>query len=106
MENTRVVNFLQSVQISGSSMAPTFRSGQRALFIKVRRPSKSLLGKVVLISRINSHGARDFYQVKRVTEYKDGRFYVTGDNAEASTDSREFGWLSGNEIVGRYLFKY
>ena len=87
-------------------MAPTFCSGQRALFIKVRRPSKSLLGKVVLISRINSQGARDFYQVKRVTEYKDGRFYVTGDNADASTDSREFGWLSADEIVGKMLFKF
>ena len=106
MENTRVMNFLQSVKINGSSMAPTFRSGQRALFIKVRRPSKSLLGTVVLISRVNSQGVRDFYQVKRVTEYKDGRFYVSGDNTDASTDSREFGWLSGNEIVGRYLIKY
>ena len=107
------MNFLQSVRISGESMAPTLKSGQRALFIK-QSPGRGLLrifgdkwlGKVVLVQRINSSGARDFYQVKRVTEIKDGKFFVTGDNAEASTDSREFGWLTAEEIVGKLLIKF
>lgn len=91
-------------------MEPTLRSGQKALFISAT-PGKSFfgdkwLGKVVLVSRLNSSGARDFYQVKRVTEIKDGKFFVTGDNAESSTDSREFGWLSANEIVGKLLIKF
>lgn len=110
VENTRVMNFLRSVRISGNSMEPTLRSGQKALFISAT-PGKSFfgdkwLGKVVLVSRLNSFGARDFYQVKRVTEIKDGKFFVTGDNAESSTDSREFGWLSANEIVGKLLIKF
>ena len=99
------MNFLQTVRISGNSMAPTFRSGERALFMRVRKPGKSLLGKVVLISRVNGFGQRDFYQVKRVTDYKNGQFFVTGDSPELSTDSREFGWLNANEILGRYLIK-
>jgi signal peptidase I len=105
------MNFLQTVRISGESMAPTLKSGQKALFIK-SSPGRTFLGvgdkwlgKIVLISRINNQGARDFYQVKRITEIKDGKFYVTGDNSDFSTDSREFGWLSANEIVGKYLFK-
>ena len=109
------MNFLRSVRISGRSMEPTLKSGQRALFLATS-PSKRLLGnkwlgnkwlgKIVLISRVNSFGARDFYQVKRVTEIKDGKFFVTGDNSSESTDSREFGWLSAEEIVGKYLFKF
>ena len=106
------MNFLQSVRISGQSMAPTLKSGQRALFLK-SSPGRGLLrvfgdkwlGKIVLVQRISATGARDFYQVKRVTEIKDGKFFVTGDNAEASTDSREFGWLASEEIVGKLLVK-
>ena len=86
-------------------MAPTLASGQRALFRKVVRADKSLLNKVVLISRINSAGAQDFYQIKRVTKYENGKFFVTGDNPEFSTDSREFGWLNSDEIVGQMVFK-
>jgi type IV secretory pathway protease TraF len=87
-------------------MAPTLRSGQRALFLRTNRANKSLLGKVVLISRINSSGARDFYQVKRISDFKDGKFFVTGDNADFSTDSREFGWITSSEILGKLLFKF
>ena len=107
------MNFLQSVRISGQSMEPTLKSEQRALFIK-QSPGRGLLrifgdrwlGKIVLIQRINQSGAKDFYQVKRITEIKDGKFYVSGDNAEASTDSREFGWLTAEEIAGKLLIKF
>ena len=106
------MNFLQTVRISGESMAPTLKSGQRAIFLK-SAPGRTVLGigdkwlgRIVLIQRINNLGARDFYQVKRITEIKDGKFFVTGDNPEYSTDSREFGWLSADEIVGKLLFKF
>ena len=99
------MKFLLLVRVSGSSMLPTLKSGQRALFVKVKRADVNLLGKVVLISRINNLGARDFFQIKRVREVKDGMFFVTGDNPEFSTDSREFGWLNSDEIVGRLVFK-
>lgn len=109
------MKFLQIVRISGESMAPTLKSGQRALFLKgsPRRSSRTdvgiddkWLGQIVLIQRINNLGARDFYQVKRIRDIKDGKFFVTGDNLEYSTDSREFGWLSADEIVGKMLFKF
>ncbi len=107
------MNFLQSVRISGHSMEPTLKSGQRALFIRLspkdrfsRITGDKWLGKIVLIQRLNNSGAKDFYQVKRITEIKDGKFFVTGDNAESSTDSREFGWLTSAEIVGKLLIKF
>jgi signal peptidase I len=97
------MNFLQMVKVSGDSMLPTLRSGKRALFIRVSKPGSSLVGKVVLIARINSSGSRDFYQIKRVKEFKDGKFFVVGDNESNSTDSRSFGYLTGDEIIGRRL---
>ena len=108
------MNFLQRVKISGESMLPTLRPGQSVLFIKATPKHEAAkfgrrnkwLGKIVLIARINQFGAKDFYQVKRITEIKDGKFFVTGDNATASTDSREFGWLNANEIIGKLLIKF
>jgi signal peptidase I len=100
------VNFLQNVRVNGESMAPTLRSGQRALFIRINRADRRLIGKVVLVARLNSFGARDFFQIKRVTDYQDGKFFITGDNKEFSTDSREFGWITGAEILGRLLAKF
>ena len=86
-------------------MLPTFKSGERALFLPVKSANSSLLGKVVLVARENTFGARDFYQVKRITDYRDGEFFITGDNPDFSTDSREFGWIKSNEIVAKLLFK-
>ena len=86
-------------------MLPTFESGERALFLPVSNANGSLLGKVVLVARENSFGARDFYQVKRVTDYKDGEFFITGDNPDFSTDSREFGWVRRDEVIAKLLFK-
>ena len=97
------MNFLQMVKVSGDSMLPTLKSGQRILFIKAFRPGKNLVGKVVLIARLNANGQRDFYQVKRVKEFKDGKFFVVGDNESQSTDSRSFGYLTSDEIIGRKL---
>ena len=86
-------------------MLPTFKSGERALFLPINNANGTLLGKVVLVARKNTFGARDFHQVKRVTDCKDGEFFVTGDNPDFSTDSREFGWIKSNEIVAKLLFK-
>ena len=105
------MKFLQRVKISGESMLPTLRPGQSALFIKATPKHEASkfgrrnkwLGKIVLIARINQFGAKDFYQVKRITEIKDGKFFVVGDNESKSTDSRSFGYLTSDEIIGRKL---
>lgn len=43
--------------------------------------------------------------VKRIHEIKNGKYCVLGDNLEHSLDSRSFGCISENRIIGRYVEK-
>jgi nickel-type superoxide dismutase maturation protease len=44
--------------------------------------------------------------IKRLGEPEGGGWLVHGDNAEASTDSRTFGPVARELIVGKVLFRY
>ena len=94
-------------------MAPTYQDGDWLLvqwlgFSAVtakrgeKNRGKSLLGKVVVVEREERPG---IFLVKRLQKSHGGEFWVEGDNDE-STDSRTWGWISGNEIVGVVLFRY
>ncbi len=61
-----------------------------------------LLGKMVVIEREERPGV---FLVKRLQKLHAGKFWVQGDNSESS-DSRTWGPLSANEIVGRVLLRY
>ena len=54
------------------------------------------LGKVVVIEREERPG---IFLVKRLQKSHGGIYWVQGDNDE-STDSRTWGWIPGNEVVG------
>lgn len=41
--------------------------------------------------------------IKRVKIIQDGKYYVLGDNAKKSTDSRVFGWVSKKYIIGKMI---
>ena len=74
-------------------MAPKLRPGQLIMattFVKHLHP-----GQVVIFRKNNRE------MIKRIEEVEADKVYVIGDNLEASTDSRQFGWLSKDEIVAR-----
>lgn len=77
-------------------MFPALRKGQDVLsFNWFYKPN---IGDMVIIKQ----GNREI--VKRV-KYVDGdKVYVTGDNADESTDSRHFGPISLDQIVGKVIF--
>lgn len=40
------------------------------------------------------------FLIKRVKEVEGDRYFVTGDNAEKSIDSRSLGWINRFQILG------
>jgi signal peptidase I len=118
-----VAKLFKAVELRGDSMSPNFIDGDWLLFRLLPAKSKSgnlvgkLIGKVVLIQRQSEIG-KDFLQVKRVTQVSDSSgsskssdaikngIWVEGDNKEKSTDSRSWGALDANEVLGKLMFRY
>ena len=88
-------------------MAPTFKDGDWLLVSWLDGGLAPLvgdriLGKVVVVEREERPG---IFLVKRLQKSHGGNFWVQGDSDE-STDSRTWGWIPANEIVGVVLFRY
>jgi type IV secretory pathway protease TraF len=43
------------------------------------------------------------YLIKRLKDVKERLYWVEGDN-EKSTDSRQWGWINEDELVGQVIF--
>jgi len=43
-------------------------------------------------------------KIKRVHEVADDKLFVLGDNAAASTDSRDFGWLPRETVTAKVIW--
>ncbi len=72
-------------------MLPTLRPGQVVVFTRSRKPG---VGDIVMITH------EGLEKIKRIARAEPGRIYVLGDNPAASTDSRTFGWLGEEHIIG------
>lgn len=88
-------------------MTPTFKDGDWLLvswFPAGLMPlvGEPILGKVVVVEREERPG---IFLVKRLQKSHGGKFWVQGDNEE-STDSRSWGWIPANEVVGVVHFRY
>jgi signal peptidase I len=87
------------VTVSGPSMAPTVRRGDRLLARRVRSTGRVRPGDVVL-ARFPSRP--DLLVVKRVRRAVPGGHWVEGDNPLVTDDSRAFGTAV---VVGRVLLR-
>jgi hypothetical protein len=113
--------FFKRIEVRGDSMSPNYNDGDWLLFrllpakSKARSKAQELVGKVVLIQRESEFGT-DFLQVKRVTQVSNSSnsssdafktdFWVEGDNKEKSTDSRSWGPLNSDEVIGKLILRY
>ena len=86
-------------RVTGPSMAPTIRSGDRLLVRRLRRRDAVRPGDVVL-ARFPSRP--DLLVVKRVRRAVPGGHWVEGDNPLVTDDSRAFGPAV---VVGRVLIR-
>jgi nickel-type superoxide dismutase maturation protease len=85
-------------RIVGNSMLPGFLPGDIVVGVRVLRRHRLRPGQVVIIN----HGGRE--KVKRIAEINGDELYVLGDNPQASTDSRHFGWISLSDVKARVIW--
>ncbi len=83
-------------------MIPTYREGSLVLVNRLSYlfHSPQILDIVVL------HDPRNGGMVlKRIIKIKDSAYFVEGDNKKASTDSREFGAIPQQLIIGKVIYQ-
>ena len=96
-----------TVGVSGNSMSPAYNQGD---FLLIRsfsgQPHTLSIGQVYLIQDPNREGVKLLKRLKE-TQIEHGvvRYWVEGDNKE-SNDSRSWGWLEADKIVGKDLLRY
>lgn len=82
--------------VSGNSMIPTLHPGQDVLSINWFINPK--VGDIVVIKK----GGKEI--VKRIQKIDDRRIFVIGDNLNQSTDSRDFGPVNMDQVVGKVIY--
>lgn len=115
--------YFQTIQVSGESMEPTLRNGQRVLVSN----AYALIGDIrkndivvikgsspgeFLIKRVHALGGQtvDWLNVPgnwRIDQGKyvvpQGEIYVIGDNYAVSEDSRKFGPFPMSDVIGKVV---
>lgn len=84
-------------RIVGASMLPYFQPGRIVLGWRAKRIRS---GDVVIVM----HDGLE--KIKRVDRVRGDKLYVLGDNADASTDSRQFGWLPMASVKARVVWPH
>lgn len=86
--------------VAGESMSPSLRPGD---WLLVRTPPSLVAGRVVLARRPDRP---QLLVVKRLKQVVEGGWWLVGDNALASDDSRVFGPVPVELIIGSVVFRY
>lgn len=84
-------------RVYGNSMLPTLKQGNIVLAVKKKRVKVNDL----IIAKVNKKEV--VKRVKSITN--DGSLYLLGDNLSQSTDSRTYGNVGKQNIIGVVLAK-
>lgn len=90
---------LQIFKISGDSLYPFYKNGQRVLCKKVSQRTKIKVNDTIVFEK-PSYGM----MIKRVTSIYNNSYFVEGTDP-ISIDSRNFGALKFDEIQYKVIFK-
>ncbi len=87
-------------EVTGLSMVPTLLHGDQLL---VHYGADLRPGEVAVLRHPLQ---QDLLIVKRLVERRDGGWYVLGDNPDAEGDSRVFGTVPAELVLGRVRARY
>ncbi len=88
--------------VAGDSMEPALSAGDRLLCRRVLA-ADVVPGQVLVLERPDRPG---LLLVKRAVRRDHDGWWVEGDNATASDDSRLFGAVPDDHVVGRVLLRW
>jgi nickel-type superoxide dismutase maturation protease len=88
-----------TVIVAGSSMAPALHQGDMLL---VAYGARIHPADVVVVAL---PGGRPL-SVKRAVQHTAEGWWLEGDKAQASTDSRSLGWIDDGAVLGRVVLRY
>ena len=78
-------------------MSPTFKEGDIVFYKKYLINKSNLkVGQVVIFR----HPIQERIQIKRIKQIKENCVEVIGDNSKYSIDSKSFGFVQNEKIVG------
>ena len=78
-------------------MSPTFKEGDKIFYKKYLINKSNLkVGQIVIFK----HPIQDRIQIKRIKQIKENCIEVIGDNSNYSTDSKSFGFVQNEKIIG------
>ena len=92
-------------RVTGNSMLPLLQPGEEILVnLSAYQKSFPEVGDIVVANHPNRP---NFQIVKRVTLVnEDGNCFLIGDNPTESTDSRSFGTVNPNKILGKVTSRF
>lgn len=86
-------------RVEGNSMLPALKDGDE---VYVEKASDFRVGDIV----VAQHPFRKTPIIKRITGITGpGKFFLAGDNPAESTDSRSFGEINADSILGKVVCK-
>jgi nickel-type superoxide dismutase maturation protease len=93
---TYLCGFREIFLVQGDSMLPVLKDGDLVLVNPYAEPK---IGDIVLAQHPFKKSVRIIKRIREISP--EGRYFLVGDNADESTDSRSFGALSAKDILGR-----
>ncbi|MDO8620942.1 MAG: nickel-type superoxide dismutase maturation protease [Candidatus Levybacteria bacterium] len=88
---------LSKIKVVGHSMEPTLKQNKIVIVSSIPYLfKKPTIGDIVVLKRQK-------YIIKRITAIKKEQVFVIGDNKKESTDSRNFGWIKKDSILGKVI---